>query len=263
MALIEKAMPLSGGAGLNFSIVGGTEEPSNPKENTIWINTDVEIGEWQCSSTHPTTRADGTTLQNGDVRIEAVFSDVSPSINILKNNAMFIKIIAAYQYIGGSWGNKTTKIYQNNVWNNSGLVLYAGKSMNTDITGGWKEVESESITATQESDGIKFTYNGNLSIREAAVYTKKKIDLTNYSRLTAEIESVVADNDYLAAHLSLGITKYNTASNPEYKAKTSIWTYEQQDKTKVSLDISSFTGTYFIGIFADVAAGTINNIELW
>ena len=46
MAIVERAMPLSGG-GLNFKIVGGTTEPTNPKENTVWINTDVDIGEWQ------------------------------------------------------------------------------------------------------------------------------------------------------------------------------------------------------------------------
>lgn len=35
-----------GGAGLNFKIVGGAARPQNPKENTIWINTDTAIGEY-------------------------------------------------------------------------------------------------------------------------------------------------------------------------------------------------------------------------
>ena len=35
-----------GFVGLNFEIVGGTTQPSNPKENTIWVNTDQEITNW-------------------------------------------------------------------------------------------------------------------------------------------------------------------------------------------------------------------------
>lgn len=35
-----------GGAGLNFKIVGGVARPQNPKENTIWINTDMATGEY-------------------------------------------------------------------------------------------------------------------------------------------------------------------------------------------------------------------------
>ena len=34
------------GRKLNFEIVGGTTEPSNPAENTIWVNTDTEITSW-------------------------------------------------------------------------------------------------------------------------------------------------------------------------------------------------------------------------
>lgn len=38
---------------LNFEIVGGTAEPSNPKENTIWINTDTAITGWEFSANEP------------------------------------------------------------------------------------------------------------------------------------------------------------------------------------------------------------------
>ena len=41
-----------GGAPLNFKVVGGTK-PSNPKENTIWVNTDAEITGWQFASDDP------------------------------------------------------------------------------------------------------------------------------------------------------------------------------------------------------------------
>lgn len=48
---------MNGGGGsnaeLNFKVVGGTVQPTNPKENTIWINTDEEITEWTLASKNP------------------------------------------------------------------------------------------------------------------------------------------------------------------------------------------------------------------
>lgn len=41
------------GAGLNFKIVGGTTQPANPSENTIWVNTDADITGWMFSAKNP------------------------------------------------------------------------------------------------------------------------------------------------------------------------------------------------------------------
>ena len=38
---------------LNFKVVGGTSAPSNPKENTIWVDTDTEIAEWHFGAEEP------------------------------------------------------------------------------------------------------------------------------------------------------------------------------------------------------------------
>lgn len=45
-----------GGGGsnsLNFKVVGGTTAPVNPKENTIWVNTDVKITSWHFGAEEP------------------------------------------------------------------------------------------------------------------------------------------------------------------------------------------------------------------
>lgn len=43
-----------GGANpLNFKVVGGTTEPTNPKENTIWVNTDEKITSWHFGAEEP------------------------------------------------------------------------------------------------------------------------------------------------------------------------------------------------------------------
>ena len=42
-----------GSAGLNFRVIGGTTAPANPKENDIWVNTDVKIPNWAFCSEEP------------------------------------------------------------------------------------------------------------------------------------------------------------------------------------------------------------------
>lgn len=42
-----------GGGGLNFRVLGGTSTPSVPKENDIWVNTNVPISDWAFSSEEP------------------------------------------------------------------------------------------------------------------------------------------------------------------------------------------------------------------
>ncbi len=51
-----------GGTGLNFTVVGGTAAPSNPKENTIWVDTDTEITSWDFSAMQPCRRSKSKNL---------------------------------------------------------------------------------------------------------------------------------------------------------------------------------------------------------
>jgi hypothetical protein len=48
---------VGGGDNLNFKIVGSTTQPSNPKENTIWIETGYIIHAWDFSATEPLRRS--------------------------------------------------------------------------------------------------------------------------------------------------------------------------------------------------------------
>ena len=65
MKLIGQAItPGGGGGGLNFKIVGGTTEPTSPKENTIWVNTGNKISNWIFSSSDPLL--DTHNLYNSD-----------------------------------------------------------------------------------------------------------------------------------------------------------------------------------------------------
>lgn len=122
MAAIERAIPV-GGAVLNFSVVGGTVQPENPKENTIWVNTDTAIGAWMFSAVEPAARADGSALAVGDVWIKTGV-DTNVEFNALRKNGIKLKLVNSYQWDGSAWTTETAKIYLNGKWTGLSFVMY-------------------------------------------------------------------------------------------------------------------------------------------
>lgn len=53
---------ISSGVELNFEVVGGTTAPSNPEENTIWVNTAASITSWDFSAEEPHRRSRNKNL---------------------------------------------------------------------------------------------------------------------------------------------------------------------------------------------------------
>lgn len=100
---------------LNFEIISSITEPTNPIENTIWINTDIKIGEWQILKDEPTTRVNGNELAIGDIWLmNENFRAVS--FNPLKQNNLKMFIHTPKQWNGTSWDTKDGYIYQNGEW---------------------------------------------------------------------------------------------------------------------------------------------------
>ena len=114
---------LSGGvaAALNFQVVGNPQ-PANPRENTIWVNTDVKIPSYDFSATQPKSPTDGM-LWISTGRAGAV------AFNALKKNGIQVYPISAKQYTGGAWVDKTAKIHQSGQWVSwiGGAVFAEGK----------------------------------------------------------------------------------------------------------------------------------------
>ena len=105
-----------GGTPLNFKVVGNPQ-PANPKENTIWVNTDTEITGWIFSATEPEGYAEGMVwIKTGAIN--------SVEFNALKKNTIKVYPMDAKQYLDGAWVAKPTLIYQNGVWRNFYTYLY-------------------------------------------------------------------------------------------------------------------------------------------
>lgn len=108
---------------LNFEVVGGTTEPTNLKENTIWVNTTTNITNHVFSAKAPTTYSEGTVWfelsTTGNVGVKAMDNDTD-SIELHPR--------AVYQRISNTWQEKTASIYQNGSWVTFINVLYVLKN---------------------------------------------------------------------------------------------------------------------------------------
>ena len=167
-----------GGAPLNFKVVGGTTEPANPKENTIWVNTDAEITGWVFSAEQPKSPAEGMIwFRTG--------TNFSTPFNALKKNNITVYPNSCKQYVGGAWVNNTTKIYQSGVWVEVLDDLYVLKRAvdTSDVTGVWI---GNNHSVVMQADGTT-KFSRATSGGEYGLFTEKFFDLTYYKTLEIEV----------------------------------------------------------------------------
>jgi hypothetical protein len=157
----------------NFEVVGGIEAPSNPKENTIWVNTDVEIIGWHFSPAAP------ENMKHGEVWI-ATDPASAVAFNALKKNGIEVYPVFAKQYVDGTLVDVEAKIQQNSEWVEMlpDLVFFENGEFNTSVFG--------EISGTQsiQSDGSFRLY------RNQAVTHNTPVDVSPYSTFQFEIPSM-------------------------------------------------------------------------
>lgn len=132
---------------LNYSVVGGTTQPTNPTQNMIWINTNIPIGKVFFNKNRPEEQ-----LVNGDIWICTGTSSTA-SFNALKINNDYIDTIYpryAKQMQNNNLIDVTAMSYLNNKWINwvNELILYSNGTLNTDYTA--------SGTITKQTNYLEF-----------------------------------------------------------------------------------------------------------
>jgi len=188
MATIHKALPLFGGAGLNFNVVGGISAPTNPKENTIWINTPDAISKWSLDGKEPISPI------VGQVWVKTINSGSSSPFNALKKNIIDVHTDSLYYWSGTEWERKSGALYQN------GAVAQTYSSVNTfDIYRNGVSAYSPAVTAGSWGGGtwssialggssITFNSGNQLSYVQAAVRFQTPIDLTDCMKIRVTLD---------------------------------------------------------------------------
>ena len=223
----------------NFEIVGGTTEPTNPEENTIWVNTDTEITSYVFSSTEPTEPIDGMVWIKTGMESAGEF-------NLLKNNCIQIYPISAKQYSSNEWIDIEAKNYVENEWVNwwNG-ELYVNGNQYESITGGWWNNTNLSFYGSSAYPGkivdLDTCLGEYISIEGTAGYfasvsTKEKINLNEYSLLLYDIQNGSATDEpivFIHSELTGRINRIAVASS-----------------SSGNIDISALTDSYYITVGA-------------
>lgn len=235
------------GVGLNFKIIGGTAQPSNPAENTIWVNTENEITGWGVSSKEPENPIEGYVwIQTSD--------GGAVTFNALKKNRIQVYPSFVKQYISGLWVSRDALVYMNDDWCGLEVYLFNNGDQNTSVTGGWSKDAENGFTIspyvgnTRGSQDITETMNitwtsASSSYNAAAFYaTTNQIDLTNISYIVATLTAT----GYLSqSKLGVMTGKEPFANGGDWGGCTAIASVV--DGTTI-LDVSALTGSYHIVI---------------
>ena len=251
-----------GASALNFNVVGGTSQPVNPKENTIWVNTQTEISGWVFSAEEPGEPAEGMVWISTGLSSTVEF-------NALKKNGIQVYPISAKQYISGAWVDKTAKIYQGGAWKELITYLYNKGNECTDLTGGWVSVASLGFAGS----GIG-TKAPTITQNTGYTIVKQTEDKSGYYRTTNRINLDSAKNIVLVGYLK------ETTSHPvwtQMSCHANVPTYWGQNQAAYitasigngvlgtyRLDVSGLTGDYYIclGCHGSSASIRIDQIYL-
>ena len=234
---------VGGGAGLNFKVVGNPQ-PSNPVENTIWVDTDAQITSWVFSAGQPETAAEGMVWFS-------IGKSSTVAFNALKKNNITVYPLSAKQHISGEWVERTAKSYQGGQWVEwiPEGVLYNSGNPCIPITGGWSAdgVSAPNYTIIPGELKADHMYIGSegghtSNAAYAVMFTVGKVPIAssnkklciNYTQLavtggismTAGVASSRAINSWVASadcSAAVGTT------------------------TTLNIDISSVAGAYYIG----------------
>lgn len=244
---------LGGSGGLDFHVVGGTTQPSNPKENTIWVNTSTDIPHYVVHYTAPTSE---TYKVNGAIWIcDNALRWQSPDINIAKNKEkLYLPIFptAVQQYENGAWVRKTAYVYKSGAWTELDRYLYNNGDDYTARTGGWITYNPASNT-TNYTYGIGTCTAGDQYFRLKAVpvqgiarQTVNKIDLTSVGSIKVTIQQSGTFNWATFYVFVTSVSNSKQGVNDAATYKVNGLNGLSTKKRTVSLDVSSLTDSYYV-----------------
>lgn len=244
----------SGSIDLNFEVVGGTTEPVNPKENTIWVNTNNQITGWLFDYVQPSNPSEGL------VWFEKISTTAPAEFNALSTNGIKIRLNFARQYVNGVWIDLDMRVRQNNTWIEylPDIYIYNNGVINTDMFGDlqayayvarvvYDYASLVKPTVTKNTNSIKlYAYGydgGDTSTNNSGSYFAiNPVDLTNYKTISLEVIDWESKGDS-------GRTDLRLITTPEIKSMYELSAQITAEKVgTVTLDVSSLSGEHYIGI---------------
>ena len=242
------AIQASGGADLNFEVVGGTTQPSNPKENTIWVNTGTEITGWVFSVDEPGEPAEGLVWMRTGTN--------GTRFNALLDNEIEVRFGSAQQYANDTWTDVDAVIYQSGEWVSISAVLFYKGDKCESVTGGWGLFSSYSYAGNSFSGQYGLTANNTLRIgmpkntanawQVLEYATKDRVDVTGFKVLSFRLvaQKIADDNLYANQVCVFGLFSQASDNFPLMVASVNVY---GKSPGYYEVPIEEVTGSYYIG----------------
>lgn len=204
----------------NFTVVGGTTQPSNPAENTIWINTNTMITSYGFGQGLTVEFINNAT--NGAVWI-ITGNNTKSAMTMSKDEDIWICPMNAYQMVNGSFTSKPVRAYINGAWINPSVqILFDDGDQCTDVTGGWTN-SGWSVSSVPSHDYWTSFEIGNEYLATSAsingyarrggyLGTANKISLNGYTKIRIKGVYTGPHENWRIAHY-IGLSSSKMASN--------------------------------------------------
>lgn len=219
---------------LNFKVVGGTAAPDNPKENTIWVNTDIPITGCVLSVSEPPEPSEGMVWITTGTKSAVAF-------NVLKRDTLMVYPTACKQYVGGALVSKTAQSYIGGQWVDWFTYLFM-EGAGQVVPWVFKAENTKVSNVSEKNGAIVFEYS-EVDNSYMAAGTENPEDLSGCSKVYFEVEvrSMYASG---GGEFTVGVTTKqvnaefnNTFVASEKPAADSI-------RKTIAVDVSSISSGY-------------------
>lgn len=115
--------------GIRFRVLGGSTQPTSPRENTIWVKTDIDIPYWETAASasvpnHVGTKGEVTFWWESATNDEVTGTTVAGFMPIKKNarkpaGSLRLKPVSCYQNQDGTasgWTQMEASLYKGGTW---------------------------------------------------------------------------------------------------------------------------------------------------
>ena len=226
---------------LNFKVYTVPSKPTTPgAENDIAIISSVPMTNWIMSPEKPSD----IPRNDGDVWIR--YSAKGDTFNALKQNAMMIATISAWQYVDGAWVDREAVSCQGGVWVDwfTGVYLFNAGNQYTGLTGGWTTSNVSGSTTTFGETIVSNCVLIGTSAVWSHVVTKNKIDVTNYKKLYFDV-AVTQRNQSGFSDVAFGIVAEQGKDN--YVSKFISEGNNMPDLVDiVEVNLDGYSGSYYV-----------------
>lgn len=238
----------SGGAKLNFTVVGGMDQPVSVKENMIWVKTDRKFRKYYLSPTAPQDITDdmvwivcGWDNQNG--------------FHALRDFGVMVYIRCAKQFISGAWVDVPSFYNRNGSWVQLYATVHIYKAGIVSL--GTLTLQPEQYI-TAGTNAIVFTYADHYG---GWGYFTETFDLTNYKKMKVKGTQTDAYNGgNIVVSVTTTAPDITSPANVITRSAAHVVMSNALAETEFSVDISNLSGAHYIE-FAGIANGTIT--EIW